>query len=313
MESQSHSFVAGLFVLVLGIAVAAGGFWLAPRKNADQYAIDLLTTHSVSGLLADAPVRFRGVDVGRVRSIAFDAAESGRVRVRIEVERSAPLTTATYAKLGYEGINGVALIQLDDDPHKLKAPLLTSGGDVPRMELEPGILERAEVDVGNLLSSTQRVAARLQEFLSEKNEARIFGLVDSLERTSERYGQLAQNMEPSIKALPGLVHDARLTIDHARATLDNVTVLTGDADRHLADLDAVAGAARQIGQTAEALRVDTLPRLNALGDEFSTDARELRQALHQANTRPESFIFGPELPAPGPGEHGFASIHGAVK
>jgi len=310
MESQSHSFVVGLFVLLLGLSAAAGAWWLTPQNHTSVYAVDLLTTHSVAGLRVNAPVRFRGVEVGRVRSIAFDARESGRIRVRIEVDRSAPLTTATYATLGYEGINGVALIQMDDDPHKSRAPLRGSNGALPEMELEPGLLERAEQGVGDVLANTQRVAGRLENFLNDKNEQRLFALIDSLKETSERYGALAQDMAPSAKALPGLVNEATFTIVHTRMAVDDLTRLASDTDRRLGELDTVAEAARHVGQAADDLHRDTLPRLNSLTTQLSLDARELDQMLHQASTRPQSFIFGPEVPAPGPGEPGFASSNG---
>ena len=141
MESQSHAFIAGLFVILLGLATIAGAVWFENPREPARLAIDLVSTHSVAGLKVDAPVRFRGVDVGRVRSIAFDSRQAGRIRVRIAVDRTAPITHATYAKLSYQGINGVALIQLDDDQNKTREPF--SGGMVPEIELQAGLLERA--------------------------------------------------------------------------------------------------------------------------------------------------------------------------
>jgi len=313
MERQSHSFIAGLFVIVLGLAATAGGLWLTSRSDSGQYAIDLLTTHSVSGLQVGAPVRFRGVDIGHVQSIGFDVLKAGRIRVRIMVDREAPLTTATFARLGYEGINGVALIQLDDDSQRTGVALRMPEGVVPEMELQPGLLERVEQAGGDVLVQAGRVANRLEDFLSDKNEQRLFALIDSLERTSERYGALAQDLTPTVRALPGVVNDATLTIDHAREAIDQVGRLAGDTDSRLTELDSLTRAAGHIGQTAEDLHRYTVPQLNVLIGQLSVDAQELDQTLHQVNTRPQSFIFGPEIPAPGPGEPGFVSSHGGFK
>ena len=98
--------------------------------------IDLLSTHSVSGLKVDAPVRFRGVDVGRVDSISFDSHQSGEIRVRIAVDPAAPITRSTYAKLSYQGITGVAFIQLDDEKGKSREALPLSREKVAQMELQ---------------------------------------------------------------------------------------------------------------------------------------------------------------------------------
>ena len=57
MESQSHSFIAGLFVILLGLGGIAGALWLGPDKGPGRLPIDLLSTNSVTGLKVDAPVR----------------------------------------------------------------------------------------------------------------------------------------------------------------------------------------------------------------------------------------------------------------
>ena len=305
MESQSHAFIAGLFVILLGLATIAGAVWFENPREPARLAIDLVSTHSVAGLKVDAPVRFRGVDVGRVRSIAFDSRQAGRIRVRIAVDRTAPVTHATYAKLSFQGINGVALIQLDDDQNKTREPF--SGGMVPEIELQAGLLERAEEDVRDVLLKASRVASRVEVLLNEQNTQRIIALLDSLRQTSDRYGNLARNLEPSAKALPALLRQATLTVERAQATADNVARLAEDTDHKLAVLDSMAGAATRVSRVLEDLNRDTLPRANMLLDELTVDARKLKRTLDQTNERPQSFIFGLPRPLPGPGEPGFVA------
>jgi phospholipid/cholesterol/gamma-HCH transport system substrate-binding protein len=138
-------------------------------------------------------------------------------------------------------------------------------------------------------------------------------LVDSIEHTSERYGTLARDLEPSAKALPGLLQKATRTVEKAQGAVDNVAKVADDVDRKLVVLDTVAAAAKQVGRVADDLHKDTLPRVNALVDQLSVDARQLQRTLHQANTRPQSFIFGLQPPPPGPGEHGFVATKGVSK
>jgi phospholipid/cholesterol/gamma-HCH transport system substrate-binding protein len=264
-------------------------------------------------LKVDAPVRFRGVDVGRVDSISFDPAESGQIRVRIAVDPAAPITHSTYAKLSYQDITGVAFIQLDDEKGKSNEPLPLSTGKVVQMELQASVLERAEDDVRDVLLKVARVATRLDELLSDQNQKRLMALVDSVEQTSERYGTLAHNLEPTAQALPGLLQQATRTVERAQGAVDSVAKLADNADRKLVALDTVAVAAQQIGRAADDLHRGTLPRVNALIDQVSVDARQLQRTLHQANVRPQSFIFGLQPPPPGPGERGFVATRGASK
>jgi len=310
MESRSHAFIAGLFVILLGLGAIAVAVWLEPKGPA-RLPIDLLTTHSVSGLKVDAPVRFRGVDIGRVDSISFDRAQSGRIRVRVSVDPAAPIARSTYAKLSYQGISGVAFIQLDDERGKSSDRLPLATGNVAQMDLQASMLENVEDGIDDALAKVASVATRLDELLNEENQKRLMAMVDSIEQTSQRYGTLARDLEPSAKALPGLLQQAGQTVTRAQGAVDNVATLAADVDRKLGVLDAVSAAAKQIARAADDLHRDTLPRVNALADQVSVDARELRRTLHQVNERPESVIFGLQPPPPGPGERGFVATKGA--
>jgi phospholipid/cholesterol/gamma-HCH transport system substrate-binding protein len=168
-------------------------------------------------------------------------------------------------------------------------------------------------DVRDVLLKVARVADRVDELLSEQNQKRVMALVDSIEHTSERYGTLARDLEPGAKALPGLLQKATRTVEKAQGAMDNVTKLADDVDRKLVVLDSVAAVAQQVGRVANDLHKHTLPRVNALVDQVSVDARQLQRTLHQANARPQSFIFGLQPPPPGPGERGFVATKGVSK
>lgn len=305
MENRSHAFVAGLFMILLGAALAAGAMWFGTPRVTARMPIDLVTTHSVAGLKVDAPVRYRGVDVGRVTSIAFDKKHLGEIRVRVAVDPAAPVNGATFARLTYQGLNGMALVQLDDDPRKPQGSLRWS--PIPVMELQAGMLERAEEDVRDVLLKTGRVASRVEALLSDENAARLMAMVDSFEHTSQRVGVLVRDLEPGAEALPSLLRTANQTVERAQVTADNVSKLAANLNDKLKVLDTLGQTAQQLSLTAADLRSDTLPRVDTALDEVSVDAREVRRALHQAGAEPQSFIFGLRLPPPGPGEPGYVA------
>jgi len=306
MENQSHSLVAGLFVVLLTAAVIAGALWLGPPKGPKLLPIDLVTRHSVSGLKVDAPVEFRGVDIGRVESITFDPRQRGQIRVRVAVDPTTPLTQSTYAKLSSQGISGVAFIQLDDAVGTTGTPLSISSTKVPQLELQASFLERAEDDMRDLVVKVNGVAGRLDELLGEQNQKRLMALVDTFRGTLDRYGTLARDLEPTVEAAPALV-------ERAQGTVESVQRLADDVDQKLAVLDALATTAKEFGAATDDLHQNTLPRINAVLDDVAVDARELRSALHHVDERPQSLIFGLQPPPPGPGERGFVEATETAK
>lgn len=311
MENRSHSFITGMFVILLGVLAVVGAVWLQGPKPPPRVPVDLITTHSVAGLRPDALVRYRGVDVGRVESVAFDKQPLGQIRVRIGVDPSTPLTHSTYAKLSFQGINGVAIIQLDSaQRNDHEAALALASDKVPELELQAGLLELAEENAQDVLSKAGAVATRLETLLSDENARRFMSLVNSLEQASSRYGLLASELVPTVKALPGLLQGTSLTVSEARTAVEHLSQLAADADRRLGVLDTASAAATQIGRAADDLHSDTLPRVNAWLDQLSVDSRELEYTLHQINVRPQSFIFGLEPLPPGPGEQGFIAVRG---
>src|SRR5690606_13963340 len=101
METKVNYAIVGAFVLVLGAVLIAGALWLASggtlQKKYDPYLA--IMAESVAGLNLNAPVKYNGVDVGKVREIQLDSANPERVRLMFAIERGTPVKEDTIAVL----------------------------------------------------------------------------------------------------------------------------------------------------------------------------------------------------------------------
>ena len=114
MENKAYALAAGLFTLLLGAAVIVVAMWLSGETHEREYYV-LESRHAVSGLNVQALVRLRGVEVGKVESIAFDPEDARVILLRISVRAGTPITRGTVAQLGSQGVTGLAYVMLDDD------------------------------------------------------------------------------------------------------------------------------------------------------------------------------------------------------
>jgi len=300
MEGRGYALAVGIFVVVFAVALAAAALWLGQdRTPYTHYTVASRT--GVYGLVPDALVKLRGVTVGRVENIRFDAADPRTVLVGIAVTPGAPVAASTYAQLGYQGITGLTYIQLDDDP-KLDS---TQRRDAAQpIEMRPSLFDRLATMGPELLDRIDVVAQRAAALLDDANRQAVARSLVNIEQASAGVGVLARRLEPGAAAIAPLAADARATLAKANETLAHVTSLADDVKGRAVALDEVGRAAaevRAVGKDARAV----VPRVEMLIDELSRNSRTLNRLLAELEAQPQSVLLGKALPAPGPGEPGF--------
>ena len=315
MENRAHALAAGLFTLVLGAALAAVALWFS-KDELRLVPYTLATTSTVTGLKVEAPVRYRGVDVGKVDAIGIDAADGGRVRVRIGVREGVPITKSTYAQLGYQGITGLAYVLLADDGDSGEA--LTSDARAPALiPMRPSLLDQGE----SLFASVAEISASLKRLLDEENQARVRRALAGLEDATQRASATAQKLEPALLAMPALIAETKALAGDARASVRKLDRFLASAnglalklDRHVDTLKLdermntlarAAASVEEVGVAARAVNQETVPRVNVLVDNLSKDSRMLGRVVNKLGERPQSIVFGSPPGSPGPGEPGF--------
>jgi phospholipid/cholesterol/gamma-HCH transport system substrate-binding protein len=106
MENRAHALAAGLFVVFLSIGLVMATIWFT-GDTVQRVDYLLVSKVQVSGLNPKAPVRLRGVDVGKVEDIDFDPKDPRTILVRVAVDSAAPITKGTYASFSHLGVTGL--------------------------------------------------------------------------------------------------------------------------------------------------------------------------------------------------------------
>ncbi len=242
METRASYTLVGTFVLILMLGLAGFVIWLAKFSSDVKYDdYQIFFSGSVTGLSADATVRYRGIPVGSVTGIEIAPDNIDQVRVTIQVDATTPVRTDTVASIEMQGITGVAYIQLTGASDTSPALEPKPGEKLATITAANSALAAVFESAPDMINSAITLMNRASAVLSDDNRAAISSTLASV---SEIADEIANHRDD----IGGLIDDARTTLANVRST-------TGDISKVSSELSAnMAGLIQQTSETLETLR-----------------------------------------------------------
>nr|WP_315463378.1 MlaD family protein [uncultured Rhodoferax sp.] len=327
MENKSHAFAAGAFVLVLLALLTALAVWLT-RDTSEQRVFEISSPEGVTGLQPQAAVRYKGVLVGRVTAITLDPVQRGHVLLRIAVNEAAPITQSTFAALGFQGVTGLAFVQLDDKEEG-SAALVAQGDAVPRIPMRASMVSRLSGQGENLLTQLEQASIRMNSLLDTDNQKQLMAAIGNLSQAAANISALTQRAgavlgaegAPDAVNLPRMVQQADATLKSMQVTSER---LGGSAEavrasaaefqrtsRRMSEpggtLDRIAQSTDAMAATSRQIQLQLVPRLSRTAEDTGRTARQVGRVMETLGDNPQSVLFGRPGGAPGPGEPGFVA------
>ena len=307
MNTRTSYTLVGLFVLGLGAALVAGILWLGSGSAGRHYHTYVVyMTESVSGLSRDGVVKYRGVDVGRVREIRLDPDDPEQVRLLLDIEEGTPIKEDTVATLEVRGLTGLAYVNLAGGSRS--APPLSTLPDQPWPVIpsRPSVWGRLDRNIGTLLENLVDASRQLRGWLSDENRDLVMRTVANLEtlsgalaQQSDRLGDASDDLLATLGYLrraseqaPALVDDLRRTARAFEQTAHTFEATGSHLDRVIAARD------RELVR----FTANTLPETAAMVTDLRRTAANLRRFSAQLKRDPAILLRGAPPVTPGPGE-----------
>jgi phospholipid/cholesterol/gamma-HCH transport system substrate-binding protein len=277
METRAHHLMIGSFALGISVLTVLFLMWIGKFEFNRQYEVYMLRFEgSVSGLSKAADVLYNGIKVGEVTNLKLDPVDPSNVLVTIQVDRTTPVKTDSYASLETQGLTGVAAILIAGGSKKGTKLAAKQGEDYPFIETRKSTFQKLFAGAPELINRGNAVLDRLTAFLSPDNEER-FGmtiehverLTNNLAKASDKFDSIASNLD---KIIAG---DAKGTLADVRGVADDIRQIMADARGPLKDF-----ARRGLPEILLAI----------------SDARQMISSVDRAAQRleasPSSLIFG---------------------
>lgn len=308
MEDKVNYTAVGAFVLALGAALIAAVLWLSAgitgKKHYSTY--QSIIRESVSGLSLDAPVKYLGVNVGKVSEIAIDPANSSQVRLRFRIEAGTPIKQDTEAVLKTQGLTGIAFVELTGGTAGAKALVAATDDDIPTIASKLSLSTRLENVLTTVLANVDRMSDSMNSVFDADNRA---ALKQTLADSSALMHELAAqkgNLSAGIKdAARAARNTAQASAQFGKA-IDRITAAADSVDK-LGQSATVASesAGRSVDAAASGIQkvaADSGPALTQLLDELNQLAISLQRLSEQTERNPNSLLLGAPKIKPGPGE-----------
>lgn len=300
--------IVGAFVLILGTVLIAGVLWLASggtfQKQYDLYLA--IEDESVAGLNLNAPVKYNGVDVGKVRQIQLDPANPNRVNLLFAIERGTPIKDDTVAVLKTQGLTGIAYVELSGGALNAPALQATAGSPYPEIRTKPSLGARLENVLTSVLAKVDSTTRNINAILSDENQAAFKSALADIASLTHTIAARKETIDA------GITNGARTLENTSRASKQLGPVIEGigrsaqaveNMGNEVARTSASAGKTfNAVSADLNRFAVETLPELERLLGELSVLSASLRRLSEQTEHNPTSLIFGRGQVPGGPGE-----------
>ncbi len=307
---------------MLGAILIFAVLWLASggtlQKKYDLYLA--IVAESVAGLNLNAPVKYNGVDVGKVQNIQLDPENPERVELLFAIERGTPIKVDTVAVLKTQGLTGIAYVELDGGA-KNAAPLVaTAQQKYPVIQTKPSLSTRLENILTTVLAKLDNTSSNIDSLLSRENQQAFKSILADIAIVSKTIASRKAEIDA------GIVNAARAANNTARATqklnpiVDKIDPVIDELNKTIAQIKRSALAIEKAGNEAaiasksagktvtsvganiEHYSTETLPEVQRLLAELNELSSSLKRLIEQTERDPASLLRGRSSVPDGPGE-----------
>lgn len=300
--------LVGAFVLLLSAVLIAGVLWIASggalQKKYDKYLA--IEDESVAGLNLNAPVKYNGVEVGKVSEIQLDPINPEQVRLTFAIERGTPIKTDTVAVLKTQGLTGIAYVELGGGSSGALPLQPSAQAPYPEIRTKPSLSARLENVLTTVLTKLDRTSSNIDALLSTENRAALTSALADIATVSRTIAARKEVIDA------GIVNAARTADNSARATAQLGPIIArvgraADSVERMGNEVALAGTATSktvtaVGTDVQHFAADTLPEIQRLLGELSDLSNSLRRLSEQTARDPAGLIRGRSPLPDGPGE-----------
>ncbi|GAB6078322.1 MlaD family protein [Hydrogenobaculum acidophilum] len=291
IEGKPKYTLIGLFIIFsISVALATVYFSTSFFKDRDLNSYYILTKYSVSGLSVGSPVKYKGVDVGKVSAIKI-AKDQETLEIKISVERNLDLKKDVIASLGIAGITGLSYIDLERE-NGVKA-YYDKNLDSYVIPMKPSELQQISNYIPKILNSANNLITNLNNMISSKNAKKLDLLFAHINDTIKNLNSLITDSKSSLSntnkvlvAFNDKINE--LNVKDINDTVAQYKTLAQNLNKETEELDSLL---KSLKSNSNTLTTNVYPKINKTLESIQRTSNEMRILIKHIKNHPNSFII----------------------
>ncbi len=301
------------FIVLLGFIVAfMFSYWmLKPTQEDEVQHYVIYFDESVFGLNLDAPVKFRGINVGKVANLRINPRNSEQVEAQVVIKKDTPIKDNIVAVLTAQGITGLTYVNLTVGNSYIQEAVEINGEDYYVIETAPSIFQNVEKSFGDVSEHLTGTLYQTEKLLSDENQAEFMKLVSS---TSNVVGKIdkalddktIQHFQNTMANLDTAIGKIEYLVDKTAKWEDNVSTSLLSIKKSYLKIDSTMTEFKSALKNGEfnfkEISSEIVPSFNSTLLELQESLLKFDNAIKEYERSPSDFLFNREEIKKAPGE-----------
>ncbi len=228
METKSNTAIIGIFTLAVLVFAFGFIFWLASDgRGVAKEKLVVIFSGPVAGLDVGSSVFFNGIPVGDVRKLQFNSNNPSQVLATLSVNSDTPIKRDSTVSLGYQGITGIAYVDISGGT--LASERLLDGSGKAWMEAKKSAFEDLMAGARQILGRADTTLKTIEELVTENSPA-VAKTLGNVEQFTDALAQNSDEISTFLKSISGAADAIADISGQLKGVVARAETLLGDVD-----------------------------------------------------------------------------------
>lgn len=243
MNNKVNYTLVGFIVILGFVVVGIFSYWMLKPSHADEnknYVIYF--NESVYGLNLDAPVKFRGISVGKVSKLRINPENSEQVEVQVSILKDTPIKENIVAILTAQGITGLTYVNLTLGESYEQKIVEIDGDDFYVIATAPSLFKNLAKSFGSVSDRMTATMFQAEKLLSDQNQEEFIRLMSSIANVAEKIDKTLddktiKHFQSSMANLDGAIANIDHLVEHTVTWEDKISTSLASVQKSYKKID----------------------------------------------------------------------------